>query len=76
MNPALIMQGVKSAIGLGQMIAGGITLRKANRNRPQYDIPQEYMNNVNLAGNLMKFGLNKWEGLENYSGKSSVDLVS
>ena len=68
MGVALIMQGVKSAIGLGQMIAGGITLRKANRNRPQYEIPQEYMNNVNLAGNLMNLGMPREQYLNALTG--------
>lgn len=50
-------QGIKALVGVGQMIFGSKALRKANKNRPMYDIPQEYMDNVNMADGIMNMGM-------------------
>ncbi len=46
-------QGARALFGVGQAIAGGIMMRKAMRNRPNYEIPQEYMDNVSAADEIM-----------------------
>lgn len=51
------IQGVKSLVGIGQMIFGSKALRKANKNRPMYDIPQEYMDNVGMVDGIMNMGM-------------------
>lgn len=56
MNPlaaiGLATQGVKMLTGIGQGIAGSIMLKKALKNRPQYEIPNEFNQNVGLANDL------------------------
>jgi hypothetical protein len=54
---AIAQQGVKTALGIGQMISGGAKLRKANKNRPNYDIPQEYADNIALSDKFMNMGM-------------------
>lgn len=56
MNPlaaiGMAAGAVKSLVGIGQAIAGRSIMKKAEKNRPLYDIPNEYNQNVGLANDL------------------------
>lgn len=54
---ALATQGVKTLVGTGQAIAGGIMLKKAQRNRPSYEIPQEYQDALTIADKVSMLGM-------------------
>jgi hypothetical protein len=54
---AIGQQGVKSILGIAQMISGGAKLRKANKNRPDYEIPKEYADNIALSDKFMNMGM-------------------
>lgn len=56
MNPMAAISaaagGVKALVGIGQAIAGNRMMKKAEKNRPLYEIPNEYNQNVGLANDL------------------------
>lgn len=54
---ALATQGVKTLVGTGQAIAGGIMLKKAQRNRPMYSIPKEYEDALTIADKVSTMGM-------------------
>ncbi len=47
-----IAGGVKSLVGIGQAIAGRRIMKKAEKNRPLYDIPDEFNKNLGVANDL------------------------
>lgn len=65
---AAAAQGVKTLTGIGQMIAGGIQLRKANKNRPLYEIPDEFNQNVSAADRILNMGMPREQYLASLTG--------
>ncbi len=53
----LATQGVKMLTGGVQAIAGGIMLRKAQRNRPGYEIPKEFQDAMTIADKVSMMGM-------------------
>lgn len=70
--PAMAIAGgaaaIKGLLGIGQAVAGGIKMRKALRNRPDYTIPEEYQQNVAMADNLMNLGMPREQYLAQLQG--------
>lgn len=54
---AIATQGIKTLTGGIQAIAGGIMLRKAQRNRPGYDIPKEFQDAMTIADKVSMMGM-------------------
>jgi hypothetical protein len=57
MIAGLATQGVKMLAGGVQAIAGGIMLKKAQRNRPGYDIPKEFQDAMTIADKVSMMGM-------------------
>lgn len=76
MNPIMAaMQGIQAVGGIAQMIAGSRILR---RNKlPEYEIPQEYGNNIALADTIRNMGMPKEEyqqGLQNIQRNAAFGI--
>lgn len=54
---ALASQGIKSAVGLGQAIVGGIRSKKLAKQEPKYSIPTEVDQGLNLAKTMGATGM-------------------
>ena len=54
---ALATQGIKSAVGLGQAIVGGIRSKKLAKQEPKYSIPTEVDQGLNMATRMAQTGM-------------------
>lgn len=65
---ALAGQGVKMVGGIAQTITGAIMSRKAQKNRPSYEIMPEFGQNVKLADKVMNMGMPREQYLAQMQG--------
>jgi hypothetical protein len=61
-------QGLKILGGIGQAIFGARKIKRALRDRPSYEIPAEYQQNVKLADKMMNMGMPREQYLAQMQG--------